>query len=117
MTSKIVNAVKNGQKDMWSAFKAGISIKGYHYYEAPEEIKYRYPAPGSCAMDEEDHPNLYKNDWKVPFRTSDYNIRPIELQYRDDDPRQAQSYVSGIPKYDTTHPIKGKYDQTLLNEA
>ena len=47
MTSKIVNAVKKGQKDMWSAFKAGISIKGYHYYEAPEEIKYRYPAPGA----------------------------------------------------------------------
>lgn len=25
--------------------------------------------------------------------------------------------MSGIPTFDTTHPIKGKYDQTILNEA
>jgi hypothetical protein len=71
----IVNTVKIARADAWSAFKAGISIRGYKYYEPPKELKYRYPAPGSCPHDVEDYPHLYKNDWKTPFRQSEYNIR------------------------------------------
>lgn len=84
---KVVNTVKKTRADMWGAFKAGLSIKGYKYYEPPSQIKYRYPAPGSCSLDHLDHPNLYKNDWKTPFRQSDYNIQKIELVYDDEDPR------------------------------
>jgi hypothetical protein len=51
-----------------------LSITGYKYYVPPPEVKYRYPAPGSCALDVDDHPNLYKNNWKTPFRQSDYNV-------------------------------------------
>lgn len=50
-------------------------MKGHKYYDIPKEIKYRYPAPGSCPLDVEDHPNLYKKHWKTPFRHSPYNIR------------------------------------------
>jgi len=87
MANKLVTAVKKSRADAWGAFKSAISIKGYKYYEMPEAVAYRYPAPGSCALDETDHPNLYKNDWKTPFRTSEYNIRPIEQTLRDDDPK------------------------------
>ena len=73
-------------------------------------MKYRYPAPGSCALDVQDHPNLYKNDWKTPYRTSDYNIAQIEVALSDDDPLQAESYVTSVPKFDVDHPFKGKYD-------
>lgn len=48
-------------------------------------------------MDVADHPNLYKNDWKVPYRTSDYNIQKIEVSYADDDIRQAENYISKLP--------------------
>jgi hypothetical protein len=87
MADKVINTVKKARGDMWAAFKVGLQIKGYKYYEAPDAIKYRYPAPGSCSMDVADHPNLYKNDWKTPFRTSDYNIRNIEVALRDEDPK------------------------------
>ena len=100
---------------MWDAFKRGISITGYKYYEAPPELKYRYPAPGSCAFDVEDHPNLYKNDWKTPFRQSDYNIAKIEFTYSDDDPRQARNYVAYIPEFDGEGKRK-KYDKAMLLE-
>ena len=114
---KVAKFVSKSRKDAWSAFKSGISIKGYEYYQPPDEIKYRYPAPGSCSMDPSDHFNLYKDDWKRPFRQSEYNIRPIELKYADDDPRQAQSYISRYPNLDGKHPREGKYDQAILNEA
>lgn len=74
MTDKVVNAVYKTRKELWNSFKQAISIKGYHYYQPPPEVKYRYPAPGSCAFDQEDHFHMYKNDWKEPFRTSEYNI-------------------------------------------
>ena len=117
MADKIIKSVKKTRAEMWASFKVGLQIKGYKYYEPPSGIKYRYPAPGSCSMDVADHPNLYKNDWKVPFRTSDYNIQKIEVAYRDDDPEQAENYISKLPELDASHPVRGKYDQALLNEA
>jgi hypothetical protein len=71
----IVNTVKKARADAWSAFKAAISIKGYKYYVPPKELKFRYPSPGSCPLDVEDYPHLYKLDWKTPFRYSEYNVR------------------------------------------
>lgn len=87
MADKIVNAVKKSRADMWGAFKKGIRITGYQYYTPPTEVKYRYPAPGSCPLDKDSHPHMYKLDWKTPFRVSEYNIRTQELRYDDDDPR------------------------------
>ena len=116
MADKVVKFASKTRKDLWQAFKTGISIKGYHYYQAPEGVKYRYPAPGSCSLDKMDHPNLYKNDWKEPFRTSDYNTQKIEMQYDDEDERQAENYISGRPHLDASHKREGKYDQTILNE-
>jgi len=68
MVDRIIKTVKKGRADAWDAFKKTLSITGYKYYVPPVEVKYRYPAPGSCALDVEDHPNLYKNNWKIPFR-------------------------------------------------
>ena len=62
------------RKDMWDGVLKGVRPTGYHYYKEPDAIKYRFPAPGSCALAKEDHPNLYKDDWKTPFRYSEYNI-------------------------------------------
>lgn len=89
-----VEAVKKSRADAWSAFKKGISIPGYRYYKPHDEIKYRYPAPGSCDFNEVDKAHMYKLDWKQPFRTSEYNIRPIELSYDTSDPRENINYVS-----------------------
>ena len=50
-------------------------------------------------MDEHDHPNLYKNDWKVPFRHSDYNTTKVEMTYDDEDPRQAENYITKLPQF------------------
>lgn len=73
MADKVVKFASKARADLWGAFKNGISLTGYSYYEPPAGVAYRYPAPGSCSLDKEDHINLYKNDWKEPFRTSDYN--------------------------------------------
>jgi len=110
MVDRVVNAVKKSRADMWGAFKRGISITGYRYYDIPPEIKYRYPAPGSCDLSVEDHPNLYKNDWKTPYRMSDYNISKPEVTIRDDDPMSAENCYAFIPKFDETGAMKGKYD-------
>ena len=63
-----------------------------------------------------DHANLYKNDWKEPFRTSDYSINRIEQVYDDEDIRQSVNYISNMPKLDATNKREGKYDQAILNE-
>lgn len=102
---------------MWGAFKKGISITGYRYYKPHDEVKYRYPAPGSCALDNVDHTHMYKLDWKTPFRQSEYNIRAIELRYDDDDPRQATNYVAKIPAFDGSHSRHGAYEQAALDSA
>jgi len=115
MVDRVVKAVKRSRADMWDAFKRGISITGYRYYDIPAEIKYRYPAPGSCDLGVEDHPNLYKNDWKTPFRMSDYNISKIEQTTRDDDPASAENCHSYVPTFDPSHPMKGKYDAQQQN--
>ncbi len=70
MVDRVINKLQKQRLELWGAFKTGIKIKGYEYYKPPKEIKYRYPAPGSCALDETDKFNLYKNDWKEPFRVS-----------------------------------------------
>jgi hypothetical protein len=33
----------------------------------------------------EDHFNMYKSDWKTPFRNSEFNIRPIYRIWDDDE--------------------------------
>ena len=105
MAKRLLNFVKKGHADMWHAFKEGSRPAGYYYYEGrpdthgsmPEQLKYRFPAPGSCPLDEIDHPNLYDNDWKLPYRNSVHNIRPIELKYEDEDPRMNVNYISDKP--------------------
>ena len=116
MADKVIKFVKKGRADVWHAFKRGISITGYRYYDIPQNLKYRYPAPGSCPMDEIDHPNLYDNDWKLPYRNSIHNIRKIELSYEDDDPRMNVNYVPAKPTWDPSDPVKGPYDQLVLNQ-
>jgi hypothetical protein len=32
------------------------------------------------------------------------------VAYRDDDPEQAENYISKLPVLDASHPIRGKYD-------
>ena len=61
--------------------------------------------------------NTCVGDWKVPFRSSDYNIQKIEMAYRDDDPEQAENYITKIPELDASHPVRGHYDQALMEEA
>jgi hypothetical protein len=45
---KLALKLNRKRLNWWDAFKKGISIQGYDYYKPPAEIKYRYPAPGSC---------------------------------------------------------------------
>ena len=101
---KLIKRAKGVRANAWDAFKEGLKIPGYKYYQPPPEVKYRFPAPGSCAMDEHDHPNLYKNDWKTPFRHSDYNTTKIEMKYDDEDPRQAENFISKLPSFDESNP-------------
>jgi len=68
-------------------------------------------------LDEADHPNLYDNDWKLPYRNSIHNIRKIELVYEDDDPRMNVNYISAKPTWDPSDPVRGPYDQLILNQA
>jgi hypothetical protein len=78
MVDKVIYKVKRNNHAMWDAFKASVNLHGYKYYDIPPEIRYRYPAPGSCSNDKHNQPHLYKHHWKTPFRDSPYNIRPIE---------------------------------------
>jgi hypothetical protein len=124
MAKKLINFVRKGHGDMWSAFKSAARPTGYNYYEGtdvtssqmPAQLKYRFPAPGSCPLDEIDHPNLYDNDWKLPYRNSVHNIRPIEISYEDEDPRMNINYIADKPTWDASHPYQGKYDQLMLNQ-
>lgn len=65
--------------------KTSLELKGYTYYLPPPEVKYRYPAPGSCSMNETDRFWMYKTDWKMPYRTSAFNIQKTYLKYDADD--------------------------------
>ncbi len=72
---KVVSKVKKVRGNWWEAFKVSIKIRGFNYYEPTAEVKYRFPAPGSCPQRPQDIPHLYKHDWKIPFKDSPFNIR------------------------------------------
>ena len=73
----------------------------------PDMIKYRYPAPGSAALDRVDHPNLFKKHWKTPFRNSPYNIRVKEKTYGAEN---EDNYMSALPDID---PSRGDFERRL----
>jgi len=64
----------------------------------PDEIRYRYPAPGSCTHDHHSYPHLYKKHWKTPFRDSPYNIRKKEKKI----PKEINTatYISKLVTWD-----------------
>jgi len=47
MADRVLGKITKQRTELWNAFKGGLKIKGYEYYQPPAEIKYRYPAPGS----------------------------------------------------------------------
>ena len=85
-----------------------VSVKGHYYYDIPPELKYRYPAPGSCPLDKSDHPNLYKKHWKTPFRESPYNIRQKEKTYTTAE--NTDHFIGEIPQLD---PENNENDRLL----
>ena len=91
MVEKLIKAVKATRNNWWEAFCLARRVRGHDYYDIPAELKYRYPAPGSCPLDEESHPHLYKTNWKVAFRDSRYNIRDKETTY--DNMENTQHYI------------------------
>ena len=66
---------KDVRNNWYTAFKGGIAMKGYEYYKIPDNIRYRYPAPGSVPLDDRSYHHLFKKHWKTPFRDSHFNIR------------------------------------------
>lgn len=72
---KVVQKLTKTQQNWWEAFKFGMSLRGYDYWKHPEEIKYRYPAPGSVPQTKESYPHLYKHDWRTPFKDSPFDVR------------------------------------------
>lgn len=95
---KVLGKINQTRLNWYQAIKGGIGIKGYAYYKPPAELKYRYPAPGSCPIDEVDHPHLYKKHWKTTYRESPYNIRPKERIITDAE--NVEVYASAIPEFD-----------------
>jgi hypothetical protein len=82
---KLVSKSRTIRDNWYEAFKLARGVRGQQYYKIPDGLKYRFPAPGSCPMDKEDHPNLFKKHWKTPFRHSNYNIRQKEKTYDDEE--------------------------------
>ena len=71
MVDKILKRIETTNKNMWAHFKKSTNISNsYKYYEIPPNLKYRYPAPGSCQPTQADQPHLFKKHWKTPFRRS-----------------------------------------------
>lgn len=85
-------------------------MKGYNYYKPPPELKYRYPAPGSHAIDRESYPNVFKEHWKTPYRESPYNIQKKEKRVSNDD--NTVTFVSELPKLDPSDAV----DAAILRE-
>jgi hypothetical protein len=110
MVDKVVAKLNTTRHNWWEAFKLGISIKGYKYYQPPPELKYRYPAPGSSPHSEVDHPHLFKKHWKTPYRESNYNIRNKEKAIPDD--VMTEVSASSFPEFDPNE----YYDQLILRE-
>lgn len=105
MVDKVVARANLTRKNWYEAFKMGMMIKGYEYYEIPGEIRYRYPAPGSVALDSKSYPHLFKKHWKTPFRDSHFNIRQQEKQLTIEE--NTDHYISGLVEYDpVTEPHK-----------
>lgn len=95
---KILKRVKKVRNNWSEAFKVSVNIHGYNYYDLPGELRYRYPAPGSCALDKTSHLHLFKNHWKVPFRDSHFNVRAIPLKTTW--PDETDHYISEFPSLD-----------------
>ena len=95
---KVVTTFRATRERWYETFKLARGVKGHQYYKIPDGIKYRYPAPGSCPLDKEDHPNLFKKHWKTPFRDSHFNIRPKEKLYEDME--NTQHYIGAMPVFD-----------------
>lgn len=109
MVDKILARVERTKTNWWTHLKKASNISNnYKYYEIPENLKYRYPSPGSCDPAKEDHPNLYKIHWKTPFRESPYNIRPKEkrpeIGWDDGENWISKTYGKGLPELDPNNP-------------
>ena len=108
---KLLKQAHKSKGNWWVAFKDTVNLPGYRYYEHPTELKYRYPAPGSCNHDRVDHPNLFKRHWKTPFKDSHLNVRTDERVWDDKD--GFSNYVSAKPEFDANN----KYDRIALRGA
>ena len=95
---KVVTTFRTTRDRWYEAFKLARRVRGHEYYKIPDGIKYRYPAPGSCPHDKDDHQNLFKPHWKTPYRDSPYNIRLIERKY--DDMENTDHMLGAIPHLD-----------------
>ena len=51
MVDRLVAKARKTRTNWWEAFKLAGRVRGHEYYKIPAEIKYRYPAPGSCPLD------------------------------------------------------------------
>ena len=102
MVDKLVKRAYKARDNWWTAVKAGVNLHGYYYYDIPKNLAYRYPAPGSCALDEVSYPHLFKKHWKTPFRNSPFNIRPKEKVMPLEE--NATNYVQSIPEFDPETP-------------
>lgn len=107
---KVLGKVNQTRLNWWQAFKSGINLKGYDYYKHPAELKYRYPAPGSCDQTEVDQPHLFKTHWKTPWRDSPYNIQKKERRITDEE--NVEIYTSAIPELDPNDI----YDRKIMRE-
>ena len=107
---KVLGKVNQTRLNWYQAFKNGVNLKGYGYYKPPQELKYRYPAPGSVPHDEVDHPHLFKKHWKTPFRESPYNIQKKEKIIPDD--VNVELSASSFPEFDPNN----YYDNLILRE-
>ncbi len=107
---KVLGKIYQTRENWWQAFKLGANLKGYDYYKPPPELKYRYPAPGSVAQDEQSYPHLFKKHWKTPYRESPYNIQ--RKGKRESEEANAEVSASQIPHLDPNDP----YDKAILTE-
>ena len=103
MVDKILARVEATQKNWWTHLKKSVNISNnYKYYEFHPNLKYRYPAPGSCEMTAHDRPHMFKKHWKTPFRYSQYNIRQIEKVKTLED--RSEHWISSLPDLDPNNP-------------
>merc|ERR1712166_639841 len=107
MVDKVATSINRTRKNWYNAFKMSLQIKGYEYYQLPGEIRYRYPAPGSCAHDDHSYPHLFKKHWKIPFRDSHLNIRHKEKRLLVEE--NTKHYISGLVKWDTESPDEAHF--------